>query len=81
MVLSLAYTNLDAHNDSGVRLKETPENVFSIWNNYLVSDRLAVNLGIIHQDESHITNGSTASNSPRNLLLGLMLVHLTHAHR
>jgi catecholate siderophore receptor len=58
--LSAAYTNLDAHNDSGVRLKETPENVFSIWNNYLVSDRLAVNLGIIHQDESHITNGSTA---------------------
>ena len=26
--------------------------MFSVWNNYLVSDRLAVNLGIIYQDES-----------------------------
>ena len=56
--VSAAFTNLDAHADDGDRLKETPENVYSIWNNYLVSDRLAVNLGIIHQDESHISEGS-----------------------
>lgn len=57
--LSAAYTNLDAETD-GTRLKETPESVFSIFNNYLVNDRLALSLGILHQDESHITNGSTA---------------------
>lgn len=57
--LSAAYTNLDAET-GGKRLKETPESVFSIWNSYLVNDRLALSLGILHQDESHITNGSTA---------------------
>ena len=57
--LSAAYTNLDAETD-GVRLRETPESVFSIFNNYLVNDRLALSLGILHQGESHITNGSTA---------------------
>ena len=57
--ISAGYTNLDAHDSEGKRLKETPEDVFSIWNNFLVSDRLAVNLGIINQGESHITNGST----------------------
>tara|TARA_B100001027_G_scaffold132644_1_gene91863 strand:- start:312 stop:2435 length:2124 start_codon:yes stop_codon:yes gene_type:complete len=57
--LSAAYTNLDAETD-GTRLRETPESVFSIFNNYLVNDRLALSLGILHQDESHITNGSTA---------------------
>jgi catecholate siderophore receptor len=56
--ISAGYTNLDAHNSEGKRLKETPEDVFSIWNNFLVSDRLAVNLGIINQGESHITDGS-----------------------
>ena len=32
--------------------QETPENLFSVWNNYLVSDRLAVNFGVIYQDSS-----------------------------
>ena len=57
--ISAGYTNLDAHDSEGKRLKETPEDVFSIWNNFQVSDRLAANLGIINQGESHITNGST----------------------
>jgi catecholate siderophore receptor len=60
--LSAGYTNLDAQSSSGSRLKEAPENVFSIWNNYLVSDRLAVNLGIIYQDESYLK--STSAGSP-----------------
>ncbi len=54
---SIAYTNLDAEtNDDGtiVLSQEAPENVFSIWNNYMVSDRFSVNLGIIYQDESII---------------------------
>jgi catecholate siderophore receptor len=54
---SIAYTNLDAEtNDGGtiVLSQEAPEHVFSIWNNYMVSDRFSVNLGIIYQDESII---------------------------
>ena len=31
-----------------------------LWNNYLVTDSLAVNLGIIHQGESVIKTGSSA---------------------
>ena len=57
--ISAGYTNLDAHASNGDRLKETPENVFSIWNNFTVSDRLALNLGIINQGESHIKEGGT----------------------
>ena len=56
--ISAGYTSIDAETTAGARLKETPEDVFSIWNNYLVSDRLAVNLGIINQGESHIKDGS-----------------------
>ena len=50
--LSAGYTSLDAENVNGDRLRESPENMFSIWNNYIVSDRLALNMGIIYQDES-----------------------------
>ena len=54
--LSAGYTDLDATDKNGNRLREAPESAFSIWNNYLVSDRLAVNLGIIYQDESLMKN-------------------------
>ena len=60
--LTAGYTNLDAKDKDGNRLKEAPENAFSIWNNYLVSDRLAVNLGIIFQDESYLS--ATSAGSP-----------------
>ena len=52
--VSAGYTSLDANSPTGVRLREAPENMFSIWNNYSVSDRLALNLGVIYQDESKI---------------------------
>ena len=57
--ISAGYTNLDAHASGGDRLRETPENVFSIWNNFTMSDRLALNLGIINQGESYIKEGGT----------------------
>jgi catecholate siderophore receptor len=58
--INAGYTDLDATDKSGNRIQEAPEEVFSIWNNYLVSDRLAVNLGIIHQAESIMKNGKSA---------------------
>jgi catecholate siderophore receptor len=57
--ISAGYTNLDAHASGGDRLRETPENVFSFWNNFTMSDRLALNLGIINQGESYIKEGGT----------------------
>ena len=56
--LSAGY-NLDEAN-GGNPLREAPENMFSLWNNYSVSDQLALNLGVIYQDESVIKTGSSA---------------------
>ena len=58
--LTAGYTNLDAKANGGNPLREAPENMFSIWNNYSVSDRIALNLGVIYQDESVIKTGSSA---------------------
>ena len=60
LFVSAGYTNLDAEDTSGARIQEAPENVFSVWTNYLVNDRLALNLGIIYQDESIIDNDDEA---------------------
>ena len=57
--VSAGYTSLDAADETGSRVREAPEDMFSIWNNYLVSDRLAVNLGIIYQGESQIGSSTT----------------------
>ena len=57
--VSAGYTSLDASNTDGERLRESPENAFSIFNNFLVSDRLAVNLGVIYYDMSLVKDGST----------------------
>ena len=59
--ISAGYTNLDAKANGGNPLREAPENMFSIWNNYTVSDRLALNLGVIYQDESVIKTGNQLS--------------------
>jgi catecholate siderophore receptor len=58
--LSAGYTNLDAKASGGGNLREAPEEMFSIWNNYSVSDKLAVNLGITYQDDSVIKTGGSA---------------------
>ena len=57
--LIAGYTSLDAESSTGGRLREAPEDMFSIWNNYLLSDRLAVNLGVIYQGESQIGSSTT----------------------
>ena len=69
--VSAGYTSLDANSPTGVRLREAPENMFSIWNNYSVSDRLALNLGVIYQDESKITNSATSAILPEYVRVDL----------
>ena len=89
--VSAGYTSLDAKGTNGVRLKEAPENMFSIWNNYSVSDRLDLNLGLIYQDESKIKDGATSAILPdyvrvdvganysltENTIVGLNIENLT----
>ena len=49
------------------------KDVFSIWNNFAVSDKLGLILGIIHQGESHYHEDGTAPPCFLNILV-LMLV-------
>ncbi|MEM1296007.1 MAG: TonB-dependent receptor [Verrucomicrobiota bacterium] len=39
------YTYLDGASEDGIRLRELPENHFSIWNTYALTDRLGLGLG------------------------------------
>lgn len=64
--LSAGYSYLDGEQVSrtgptGLRLRELPENKFSIWNNFQATDRLGFGLGLTAQDESFADNGNTAT--------------------
>ena len=63
--VSAGYSFLDGEQVSrtgptGLRPRELPENMFSIWNNIEVTPRFGIGLGLTHQDESFINNGNTA---------------------
>ncbi|MEO1662428.1 MAG: TonB-dependent receptor [Pseudomonadota bacterium] len=63
--LTAGYSYLEGETDNGNELpREVPENMFSIWGAYQVTDRLGFGLGATYQDESFITDfdiGSTGS--------------------
>ncbi len=64
--VSAGYSYLDGEQQSrtgptGLRPRELPENMFSIWNSVSVTDRLGLGLGLTYQDESFINNGNTAT--------------------
>jgi len=64
--LSTGYSYLDGEQVSrtgptGLRLRELPEHMFSIWNNLQATDRLGFGLGLTAQDESFADNGNTAT--------------------
>ncbi len=63
--VSTGYSYLDGEQvdragPTGLRPRELPENMFSIWNGYEVTDRLGLGLGLTYQDESFINNSNTA---------------------
>ena len=51
---------VDEFGNTGLRLRELPENTFSVWNAFQVTDKLGLGLGLTYQDESFINNGNTA---------------------
>ena len=57
--ISAGYASLDAEDPDGDRVREAPENMLSVWNNYTVTDRFAVNLGVVYQDDSQIGSGTS----------------------
>ncbi len=63
--VSAGYSYLDGEQvnrsgDTGLRPRELPENMFSIWNNFRVTDQFGFGLGLTYQDESFINNSNTA---------------------
>ena len=45
---------------TGRRPRELPENMFSVWNSFQVTDPFGLGLGLTYQDSSFINNGNTA---------------------
>ncbi|MEM8866869.1 MAG: TonB-dependent siderophore receptor [Verrucomicrobiota bacterium] len=54
--LSAGYSYLEGELDNGNTPRELPENMFSIWNSYQLTEQFVLGLGAIYQDSSYITN-------------------------
>lgn len=64
--LSAGYSYLDGEQQSrtgptGRRLRELPEHMFSIWNNFKATDKLGFGLGLTAQDDSFADNANSAT--------------------
>lgn len=58
--VSAGYSYLEGELDNGNTPAELPENMFSIWNSYQVTEKLGFGLGASYQDTSYITNNEGA---------------------
>ncbi|MEE4201491.1 TonB-dependent receptor [Erythrobacter sp.] len=64
-IVSAGYSFLDGEQvdrlgPTGLRPRELPEHMASIWNRVQVTDRLGLGLGVTHQGSSFIDNSNTA---------------------
>ncbi|MEM1201841.1 MAG: TonB-dependent siderophore receptor [Acidobacteriota bacterium] len=60
--LSAGYSYLDGKQADGVRRpRELPENMFSIWNSFQVTELFNLGIGLTYQDESFINNSNSAT--------------------
>ncbi|NNU16903.1 TonB-dependent siderophore receptor [Parvularcula sp. ZS-1/3] len=51
---------VDRNGPTGLTPRELPENMFSLWNAFDVTDKFGLGFGVTHQGESFITNANTA---------------------
>ncbi|WP_246263501.1 TonB-dependent receptor [Parasphingopyxis algicola] len=63
--VSAGYSYLDGEQfnragATGLRPRELPEHMFSIWNSFQVTSRFGLGVGMTYQDESFVNNGNTA---------------------
>ena len=63
--ISAAYSHLDGEQmgrtgSKGLRPRELPENMFSVWSFVQFTPKLGAGLGLTYQDESFINNSNTA---------------------
>ena len=65
--VSAGYSYLDGEQvdefgqGTGLRPRELPEHMFSIWNQFEVTDKFGLGVGMTYQDDSFINNGNTAT--------------------
>ncbi len=64
--LNAGYSYLDGEQvnrtgATGLRLRELPEHMFSIWNNFQVTEQLGFGAGLTAQDNSFADNANTAT--------------------
>ena len=64
--VSAGYSYLDGERvtrsgPTGLRPRELPENMFSVWNNYQVNPKFTLGVGLTYQDETFITNGPNSN--------------------
>ena len=59
--ISAGYSFLDGEQADGtLRPRELPENTFSLWNSYQLTDAFGLGLGLSYQDESFVNNSNSA---------------------
>lgn len=51
---------VDRRGPTGRTPRELPENMFSLWSSYQLTDKFGLGMGITYQDESFIDNGNNA---------------------
>lgn len=56
--VSAGYSYMDGEDTDGDRPAELPSNMFSVWNNYQLTEHLGLGLGAIYQDESTPKGGA-----------------------
>ena len=61
----LGYGTLDGEQvnrsgPTGLRPRELPERMFSMWNNFQVTQKIAVGFGVTYQDNSFVNNSNSA---------------------
>ena len=59
LTLSATFSDLDGDN-SGQEARDIPEQTYTIWAAYQASEKMNLGLGVTHQGESHISDGSSA---------------------
>ena len=57
LYISAGYSFLEGDDAStGLRLRELPQNTFSVWGQYQATDKLGLGLGLVYQDETFTSN-------------------------
>ncbi|MCI5046725.1 MAG: TonB-dependent siderophore receptor [Aquisalinus sp.] len=56
--ISAGYSYLDGETATGLTPRELPENMFSFWSAFQVTEQFGFGIGATYQDESLITDGS-----------------------